>query len=112
MYEKYIRNLDFGKVINFKDLIGYVSGGVESRSLVQRDDFTLTLFGFDKGEEVSAYSIPGETLIHVLEGRASVVVDEKDEYLLKEGEIIAISKDILYSINAVEELKLMLVIIK
>jgi quercetin dioxygenase-like cupin family protein len=112
MEEKYIKNIDFKKIFNFKDLIGYVEGGVESRTLVQREDFSLTLFAFDKGEGISAYSMPGDTMIYVYEGKAEVVIDEKIKSMVKAGETIVVTSNVLHSLDAVEKSKIMIIIVK
>lgn len=112
MKEKYIKNIDFEKVLDFKNLIGYVDGGVESRTLVQREDFSMTLFAFEQGEGVSAYSMPGDTMIYVYEGKAEVVMDEDKKFILEEGKTIVVPPDVLHSIDVVEKSKIMIIIVK
>lgn len=112
MEEKYIKNIDFTEVLDFKNLMGYAEGGVESRTLVQKEDFSLTLFGFDKGEGVSAYSMPGDTMIYIYEGKAEVIIDGTKKFILQEGETIVVPPDVLHSIDAIEQMKIMIVIAK
>lgn len=112
MSEKYIKNIDFSKILDFKKLIGYVEGGVESRALVQRDNFSITLFAYDQGEGVSAYSMPGDTMLYVYEGKIEVVVNEEENYIIKEQETFVVPADVLYSINAVKKTKYLLIIVK
>lgn len=112
MQEKYIKNMDFEEVLNFKDLIGYVEGGVESRTLVQRDDFSMTLFAFEQGEGVSAYSMPGDTMIYVYEGETEVVIGENKKIIVQEGETVVIPPNTLHSLDVIQRAKLMIVIVK
>jgi quercetin dioxygenase-like cupin family protein len=112
MNEQYIKNIDFEKVFGLRNLMGYVEGGVESRTLVQREDFSMTLFSFDKGEGVSAYSMPGDTMIYVYEGIVEVIIDETKKYILNEGETIVVPSDALHSIDTIEHTKIMIVILK
>lgn len=112
MGEKYIRNIDFKEILSFKDLIEYVEGGVESRSLVQREDFSVTLFAFDGGEGISAYSMPGDTMIYVYEGKGEVSIGEDRKFIVGEGETIVVPRDVLHSFDAIERSKVMIVIVK
>lgn len=109
--EKFIKNIELEKVLKLKSLIGYVEGGIESRTLAQRKDFSTTLFAFDKGEGVSAYSMPGDTMIYVYEGEILVEIDNK-AFKTGEGETIVVPSGALHSLDAIEKSKVMIVIVK
>ncbi|WP_205739250.1 hypothetical protein [Halocella sp. SP3-1] len=68
MADKFIKNIAFEKVLELKDLVDYAEGRVSSKTLVQRNDLSITLFAYDQGEGVSAYSMPGDTMLYVYEG--------------------------------------------
>lgn len=110
--DKYIKNIDFAKGLDFDNLIQYVEGGVESRTLVQREDFSMTLFAFEKGEGVSAYSMPGDTMIYVYEGEAIVTINEDRDNILNKGDCIVVPSNILHSIDVKQRAKIMIVILK
>lgn len=112
MQEKYIKNIDFGQGLELKNLIGYAEGGVESRTFVQREDFSSTLFSFDKGEGISAYSMPGDTMIYICEGKAEVIIGEDKKNILKEGETIVVPSDVLHSLDSLEKTKVLIIIVK
>ena len=56
-------------VLQLKDLVQYQPGQVVSRTLVQNDRLSMTLFSFDQGEEISAHASGGDAMVTVLEGR-------------------------------------------
>ena len=112
MKEKYIKNMNFKEVLNFKNLIEYVEDGVESRTLVQKDDFSMTLFAFEKEEGISAYSMPGDTMIYVYEGITEVIIGENKKFIVQKGETIAIPPNILHSLSVIERAKVMIIIVK
>lgn len=59
MSEQYfIRNIDFAKVVDLEALVDYQEGRVVSRTLAQGRPLSVTLFAFDKGEEISTHSAP------------------------------------------------------
>ena len=48
-----IKNLDKSTVLHLKEQIAYQPGQVVSRTLAQNEALSVTLFSFDKGEEIS-----------------------------------------------------------
>ena len=48
------KNIEKEKVINLKDLVDYSEGQVVSKTLVQNELVSMTVFSFDKGEEISS----------------------------------------------------------
>ena len=53
------KNIEKQKVLQLKDLVEYQDGRVVSRTLVQNDYVSMTLFSFDKDEEISAHAAGG-----------------------------------------------------
>ncbi len=107
---KSIRNLRTSTVYGLSSLTEFMPGGIESRALIQEERFSLTLFSFAPDEEVSAYSIPGESMITVLEGE--LLVRDFGEYNLVEGESLLIPSNTSYSYSALTKTKIMIHIIK
>ena len=62
------RNIDKQKKLMLKDLVEYQDGQVVSKTLVQNDLVSMTVFSFDKGEEISSHSAGGDAMVTVLEG--------------------------------------------
>ena len=50
--------------------------GILSRTMYQDDHVKVILFGFAQGQELSAHTAPFRASIHILEGRASVLLGE------------------------------------
>ncbi len=47
------KNIEKKKVLELKNLVNYQKGQVVSKSLVQNELVSVTVFSFDKGEEIS-----------------------------------------------------------
>lgn len=60
MSENFIKNITPAEVVEFKNLVDYQEGRVVSRTLSQGKTLSFTLFAFDKGEEISSHSSPGD----------------------------------------------------
>lgn len=59
------KNLPKQMVLQLKDLVQYQPGQVVSRTLVQNDRVSMTLFSFDQGEEISAHASGGDAMVNL-----------------------------------------------
>ncbi|SHG75575.1 hypothetical protein SAMN02745221_00902 [Thermosyntropha lipolytica DSM 11003] len=48
-----------------------------SRTLAQGRNMSLTLFAFDKGEEISLHSSSGDAFVYILDGQAEITMGEE-----------------------------------
>ena len=99
------------EVININDYIDYAEGGIISRAIVQRDNFSFTFFSFAEGEEISEYKMDGEVIIHLLEGEIEVRLDSTESHVLKQGDLIAVPDNTAHSIYADKKSKAVLYIV-
>ena len=51
--------------LELKDLVAYQEGQVVSKTLVQNDYVSMTIFSFDKGEEISTHAAGGDAMVTV-----------------------------------------------
>ncbi|MFW6144816.1 MAG: cupin domain-containing protein, partial [Candidatus Natronoplasma sp.] len=54
-----------GEVFELEDLIDYQKGAVVSRTLVDKEDLTLTVFAFDENQTLSEHTAPHDALLQV-----------------------------------------------
>jgi len=92
-------------------LLDYQTGAVVSRTLMDSDRGTVTLFAFDRGEGLSEHTAPFDAMVHVLEGRAEVTISGTP-HVLEAGEIIVMPAGEPHSLRALERYKMMLVMIR
>ena len=62
-----IKNMEQAAVLTLKEQVAYQPGQVVSKTLAQNDALSVTLFAFDKGEEISAHDSRGDALALVRE---------------------------------------------
>ncbi|MCF0124220.1 MAG: cupin domain-containing protein [Clostridia bacterium] len=103
------KNIEKEKILKLKEQVEYQKGQVVSKTLVQNELVSVTIFSFDKNEEISTHSAGGDALVTVLEGKGRVTIDGK-EYILSEGESIIMPKNITHSVFGEEQFKMLLVI--
>lgn len=106
-----IKNIPFSEALNLKGLVDYADGTVVSRTFCQNKTLSLTLFAFDKGEGLSTHSAPGEAMVLVLDGVASITIGGK-ESSVKAGEVIVMPANIPHSVAAPEQFKMLLIVVK
>lgn len=103
------KNIEKKTKLILKDLIDYQDGQVVSKTLVQNDVVSMTLFSFDKGEEISTHTAGGDAMVTVLDGTGRFTVDG-DVFILNEGETLIMPKDIPHAVFGEEKFKMQLVV--
>ena len=103
------KNIEERTMLKLKDLVDYQDGQVVSKTLVQNDFVSMTLFSFDKGEEISTHASGGDAMVTVLEGTGRFTIDN-DIFILNEGETLIMPKDIPHSVFGEEKFNMQLVV--
>lgn len=93
------------------DGIDYVEGGVASKQIIKKKEGNITLFSFSRGEGLSEHTAPFDALVQIIEGKAEVIID-KNGHILEKDEMIVMPANIPHALNAVENFKMILVMIK
>ncbi len=92
------------------DLIAYQEGAVVSRTLIDKDAGTVTLFAFDQGQTLSEHTAPCDALIEVLEGEVNVAILGK-VITVKKGEITIMPANEPHALSASTRFKMLLTMI-
>ncbi len=108
--DKLIKNIELSKVLNMESLVSYQEGQVVSRTLAQGKNLSLTLFAFDKGEEISSHSSNGDAMVYLLDGEAKITIGD-DTYNVKKGETIVMPAGIPHALLAKEQFKMLLIVV-
>lgn len=103
------KNIDKQTKLNLKDLVEYQQGQVVSKTLVQNDLVSVTIFSFDKDEEISTHASGGDAMVTVLDGRGRFTVGGEVFYL-DAGETLVMPKDIPHAVYGEEQFKMLLVV--
>jgi len=98
-------------VKNMESLVEYQQGSIISRTIIKKESGTVTLFAFEKGEELSEHTAPFDALVYVLDGKANIFIDQKLN-ILSQGQMIIMPADKPHSLKAVEQFKMLLVLVK
>ena len=104
-----IKNIEKAQVLTLKSEVAYQPGQVVSKTLAQNNALSVTLFAFDKGEEISTHAAGGDAMVTVLEGTGKFTVGG-EEFILNEGETLIMPKDIPHAVFGQEKFKMQLVV--
>jgi len=100
-----------GQVLNMVGMVGYQTGSVVSRTVIDKPTGTLTLFSFDKGQGLSEHTAPFDALVYVLDGEAEVTISGQPRQV-KTGEMVIMPANEPHALRAVRRFKMLLVMIK
>jgi quercetin dioxygenase-like cupin family protein len=92
-------------------LIDYQEGSVVSRTIIDKNAGTVTLFAFDQGEGLSEHTTPYDALVYVIEGEAQVTISGKP-LTLKKGELSIMPANEPHALQAMTKFKMLLVMIR
>lgn len=105
-----IKNIDKSKVVTLKEEVSYQKGQVVSKTLAQNENVSITLFAFDKDEEISTHESGGDAFVTCLDGVGKITIDGV-EYLLHEGESIIMPAKHPHAVYGYEQFKMLLVVV-
>ena len=97
--------------VDLADLVEYSTGAVVSRTIRKSDKGTLTVFAFDKGQELSTHSAPFDAYVQILDGEAEIIIGD-ETVRPSAGETILMPADIPHALHAVTQFKMFLIMIK
>lgn len=105
-----LKNIELEKIIELKDLVACQPGQVVSKTLVQNEHVSITIFAFDSNEEISSHSSDGDALVTILEGKSIITIGEV-KYEVSAGESIVMPAGIPHALFAPEPFKMELIVV-
>lgn len=105
-----LKNIPDTEVLQLKDLVTYQEGQIVSKTLVQNQGISITLFSFDKNEEISTHESSGDALVTVLDGVGKFTIGDK-VFLLKEGESVVMPAKVPHAVYGEEKFKMQLTVV-
>ena len=104
-----MKNISKAEVLTLKEQVDYQKGQVVSKTFIQNDSLSITLFSFDKDEEISTHSSEGDAFVTCLDGVGRITIDGK-EYEMTEGEAIVMPAGHPHAVYGKEQFKMLLVV--
>ncbi|MDD3416286.1 MAG: cupin domain-containing protein [Lachnospiraceae bacterium] len=105
-----MKNIDKSKIIELKNEVAYQPGQVVSKTLAQNSAVSITLFAFDKDEEISTHESGGDAFVTCLDGIGKITIDGED-YELTESQSIVMPAGHPHAVYGKEQFKMLLVVV-
>lgn len=106
----YIQNIDAEQVVRLAEQISVEKEKVMHKTLVQNKAVSLTLFAFDKNQEISTHASQGDAMVTVLEGVGTFTI-AGEIYTVQAGETIIMPAQKPHAVFAKENMKMLLTVI-
>lgn len=106
----YIKNIPHENILRLAEQVSIQPGQVVSKTLAQNKAVSLTIFAFDKDEEIGTHASHGDAMVTVLEGTGKFTVDGK-EYILEAGETLVMPAGKPHAVYGQEAFKMLLTVI-
>ncbi|OYP32213.1 hypothetical protein C8E03_11084 [Lachnotalea glycerini] len=105
-----MKNIVKSEVVELKEQVGYLEHQVVSKTLVQNEALNITLFAFDKNEEISSHESKGDAFVTCLDGEGEITIDDA-KYSLTEGQSIVMPARHPHAVFGKEKFKMLLVVV-
>lgn len=106
-----INELEKSKSHILIEIIEYVPNSVVTKTIIRKATGNVTVVAIDTGEALAEKISPFDTFIHIIDGSAEVIIDEKSN-ILKTGEGIIIPAHTSNNVKANEKFKMITTTIK
>lgn len=103
--------LKAGEPAQIDTLIEYGEDAIVSRTLVENDAGTVTLFAFDEGQGLSEHTAPFDALVQVVDGESEIIIGGASNKV-KEGELILMPANIPHALRATKRFKMILTMLR
>ena len=100
-----------GQVLDLIQLVEYGEGAVVSRTLIENNAGTVTLFAFDTDQGLSEHTAPFDALVQVLDGEGEFIIGGKSNQVC-EGQLILMPANIPHAVRANTRFKMMLTMLR
>lgn len=100
-----------GRAVDMAGLVDYQEGSVVSRTVLDRETGTVTLFAFGADQGLSEHTTPYDALVYILDGVAQITIGG-DEHTVEAGQMLIMPADIPHALHAGEAFKMLLVMIR
>ena len=99
------------EILHLAELVNYQEGSVVSRQITKADTGNVTLFAFDRDQELSEHTAPFDALVHVLDGSAEIKISGQ-AFHLETGDAIVMPANEPHALKAPVPFKMLLTMIR
>jgi quercetin dioxygenase-like cupin family protein len=99
------------KALLLSNTIEYAKDSIVSKTIIEKNTGTVTLFAFDKGQNLSEHTVPFDAMVLIIDGEGEVMINKKS-HTVSSGQMIIMPANIPHAVNARKRFKMLLIMIK
>jgi quercetin dioxygenase-like cupin family protein len=99
------------EIMKLKELADYQKNAIVSKTIVEKETGTITMFAFDKDQALSEHTAPFDALVQIIEGRAEIRIAGIPR-LVNEGEMLIMPAHQFHALKALVRFKMLLTMIR
>jgi quercetin dioxygenase-like cupin family protein len=99
------------KALKIADLVKYQTNAIVSRTLIDKEVGTVTLFAFDETQGLSEHAAPFDALVYILDGEADITIQGKPTRL-KTGDMTIMPANKPHAVKAVSKFRMLLIMVR
>ena len=103
--------LSAAQALDLLGLADYADGAIVSRTLVENDAGTLTLFAFDAGQGLSEHSAPFDAIVQILDGEAELTIGG-EAVTATAGRLVVMPANVPHAVRAPGRFKMLLTMLR
>ena len=100
-----------GKGQQLTELVDYSADSIVSKTILDKPSGTITLFSFDRGQNLSEHTSPYDAVVQILDGQASLTIAGQNQHL-PAGGVIVMPANVPHAVNAEERFKMLLTMVR
>jgi quercetin dioxygenase-like cupin family protein len=100
-----------GQKAKLADLVSYQADAIVSKTLVKGETGSVSIFAFDRGQELSEHTVPFDALVCVVDGEAEIRISQA-LHRVRAGEAIVMPANQPHAVKALQRFKMMLSMVK
>ena len=104
-------NTTSSPLLHLIDDISINEGAIVSKTIHKDENHNLTLFGFDKGQALSAHSSPMDAWVQILSGEMEVSIGDKT-HRLQANQLVRMPAGISHALHANRPTRMLLTMFK
>ncbi|MGZ4928604.1 MAG: cupin domain-containing protein [Halobacteriota archaeon] len=100
-----------GKAVDTKTLVEYSADSIVSKTMIDTNAGTITLFAFDAGQGLSEHTAPYDAVVQIIDGDAEITIGGNAVHAY-EGNMVVIPANIPHALQAINRFKMLLTMIR
>ena len=100
-----------GEALDVVTLVDYGQGAIVSRTILDNNAGTITLFSFDEGQGLSEHTAPFDALVQVLDGQGEFIVGGK-AHNVRAGQVLLMPANVPHAVKAARRFKMLLTMLR